>query len=34
VEVIEVLPLIEFGFKIDIAFISEQLIKFLAVGAM
>ena len=34
VEVIEVLPFIEFGFQIDVALVAEQLIKFLSIGAM
>jgi hypothetical protein len=33
-EVVEVLPLIEFGFEIDVAFIAQQLIKLLAAGAV
>ena len=33
-EVVEVLPLIEFGFEIDVAFLALQLIKLLAVGAV
>ena len=34
VEVIEALPLIEFGFQIGVAFIAEQLVKFLLVRAV
>ena len=34
VEVVEVLPLIEFGYQIDVAFIAKQLVKFLAVGTV
>jgi hypothetical protein len=34
VEVLEILPLIEFGSEIDVAFIAQQLIKFLAVRAV
>jgi len=34
VEVVEVLPLIEFCLQIDIAFVAEQLVKFLAVGSV
>lgn len=34
VEVVEVLPLAEFGFQIDVSFVAQQLIKLLAVGAV
>ena len=33
-EVIKALPLVEFGFQIDIAFVGEELVELLFIGSM